>query len=255
MIWKLAVILMLATAVRGTAQIWTLNPVADAFVTTGTLNTLAGNNYGGAGALGISGADASKGLFDSVLLFDLASAKSQFDTLYGVGLWSVQSITLKLTATNPANPIFNAQSTGQFAVTWMQDDSWIEGGGNPGTPDTTTPGAINYNNLPDFLGAGDQAAGTFAFDQTVEGLNGAVATYTLTLGSGLTGDVLGGNLASLHLSAASDSVSYLFNSRSFGTVGSRPLLTITAVPEPSVLTLLGLAAWGAIVTRRRRRED
>ena len=52
------------------------NPTADAFVTTGSANDLATNNYGGAGALALSAAGSSKGEFQSVLRFDTSGAKS-----------------------------------------------------------------------------------------------------------------------------------------------------------------------------------
>ena len=51
---------------------------------------------------------------------------------------------------------------------------------------------------------------------------------------------------------ADPTISYVFNSRNFGIVANRPLLTITAVPAPAPGGLLvgGLAAFH----RRRRRE-
>ena len=50
-------------------------------------------------------------------------------------------------------------------------------------------------------------------------------------------------LDDLRMFAADNAVSYLSDSRSFGTASARPLLTITAVPEPGTLSLalIGLA--------------
>lgn len=251
-------ILLAATALNARAQtIWSgTTNVADAFVTTGPANNLGGNNYGGAGAMAISGPDALRGstfngLFDSVLRFDLAEARALFDAAYGVGLWSVQSVTLRLSTTTPNNPIFNDNSSGQFGVTWMENDGWTEGSGSPMSPGGT---GVTYNTLPGFLGANDQSVGIFSFDAGTGGADGTLLTYTLTPGSGFLGDLAGGSLASFYLSAETDGISYLFNSRSFGTASRRPLLTITAVPEPSTLLLAGLPILGFAASRRRRRE-
>jgi len=43
----IAVLLFLATAIFSHAATFSLNPVADAFVATGPINNLSGNNYGG----------------------------------------------------------------------------------------------------------------------------------------------------------------------------------------------------------------
>src|SRR5689334_8158093 len=96
------------------AATFTLNPSADAFVTTGPTANLSGNNYGGAGALSVAAPGLANGEFQSVLRFDLSGAKSSFDTQFGAGQWSIQSISLALTATAPNNAIFNASAAGQF---------------------------------------------------------------------------------------------------------------------------------------------
>src|SRR5208283_3018409 len=98
---------------------------------------LSGNNYGGAGALSIAAPGLSKGEFQSVLQFDLSGARASFDAQFGAGQWTLQSISLTLTATSPNNSIFNATSAGQFGVSWMQNDSWIEGSGTPASPTMT----------------------------------------------------------------------------------------------------------------------
>src|SRR5690242_3498629 len=82
--------LMVASA---RAAVFTANPVADAFVTTGPSNNLISNNYGGGGTLALSAAGLANGEFQSVLQFDTSGAKSLFDSAYGAGLWSVQSVT------------------------------------------------------------------------------------------------------------------------------------------------------------------
>jgi len=231
---------------------WTANPLADTFVTTGPTNNLVNNNYGTLGALEISGSGATrsgvfKGIFDSVLKFDLASAKTSFDTAYGAGLWTVQSVTLRLsTSTATGNAMFNSNSTGQFSIVWMANDTWAEGTG------AAPADGLTYATLPGFLGAGDQAAGTFTFDNSQNLTDGTTWTYDLAVGSGLSTDALTGGLASFELLAATTGVSYLLNSSNFGTPSRRPLLTITAVavPEPADASLLIGGGLLLLVARR-----
>lgn len=229
-----------------------LNPVADAFVTTGSANNLATNNYGGAGALAISTPGSSQGEFQSVMRFDTSGAKSSFDTLYGAGLWSVQSVTLQLSAAAPNNAIFNANNAGSFELTWMQNDGWTEGTGNPNTPGSS---GITYSALQNtFINTGtDESLGTFSYD----GSSSGTFTYTLNASSGLLSDLLAGDPVSLRLSAADGTVSYFFDSRSFGTAANRPLLDVTAAPEPGTAALLVLGGLLCAIrerTRPRRRQ-
>jgi hypothetical protein len=233
---------------RALGAVASLNPTADAFVTTGTANSLVANNYGGAGALALSAAGLAKGEFQSVLRFDTSTAKSTFDGLYGAGSWSLQSVTLQLTAALPNNAIFNANSAGAFGVSWMQNDGWVEGSGNPNAPTTS---GITYNSLPSFLDPTDEALGTFNYS----GSSSGTFTYTLNLSSGFAADLLAGNLVGLRLSAADSGVSYFSDSRSFGTATSRPFLNITAVPEPGTAILLVIVGFlGAARGAARRRH-
>jgi hypothetical protein len=217
------------------AATFDLSPTMDTFVTTGPSGNLSGNNFGSAGALSIAASGLTQGEFQSVLQFDLSAARSSFDAQFGAGQWNIQSITLSLTAAAPLNPIFNASAAGQFGVAWMQNDSWVEGTGNPSTPTTT---GITYSILPSFTSGGEQSLGTFSFAGGTSG----TAAYTLGLSPGLLADATAGNLLSLHLSAADNTVSYLFDSRNFGTATARPLLSVVAVPEPQVSSLLAVGA-------------
>src|SRR5436190_7014118 len=79
---------------NGLAATFMLNPVADAFVTTGPSGNLSNNNYGGAGALSVAAPNLSQGEFQSVLQFNLSGAKSAFDSQFGAGQWTIQSVTL-----------------------------------------------------------------------------------------------------------------------------------------------------------------
>lgn len=224
-------------ALHAGAATFSLNPSIDAFITTGPIGNLSVSNYGGAGALSVAAPGLAKGEFQSLLQFDLSGAKSSFDTTFGAGQWSLQSITLQLSATPPNNAIFNSSAAGQFSITWLVNNSWTEGTGTPAAPGST---GITFSTLPSIRSVGDQNLGTFSFDG---GTSGA-ANYSLTLASGFAADAQGGGVISLDLAAADTGVSALFSSRSVTTSSLRPLLTLTAsVPEPGAipLALLGLS--------------
>ena len=236
-LYRLAIIIAapLLYAPPCSAATFSLNPSADTFVTSGPSGNLSGNNYGGAGALSVAAPGLAQGEFQSVLMFSLSGAKSSFDTQFGAGLWTIQSITLQLTAAPPNNAIFNASAAGHFTIARMQNDSWTEGTGTPQTPTTT---GLTLSTLPNFLGVADENLGTFSFNGATSG----ASTYTLGLTPSFSADALAGNTVSLRMLAADSTVSYLFDSRTFNTASARPLLTITAVPEPGSLALglLGL---------------
>jgi hypothetical protein len=207
-----------------------INPSADAFVAAGPTGNLSNNNYGGAGAVSIAAPNLSQGEFQNVLQFNLSTVKTAFDSQFGVGQWSVQSVTLQLTAAAPNNAIFNTSVAGQFSISWMQNDAWTEGTGTPQAPTTT---GITFSTLNTFLGPADESLGTFSFNGGTSGNS----IYTLGLTPSFSSDLLVGNNVSLRMFAADTAVSALFDSRNFGTASARPLLTITAVPEPTSLAL------------------
>lgn len=157
-----------------------------------------------------------------------------------MGQWTLQSVTLQLTSTANNNPNFyNPTAAGQFGISWLRNDSWLEGTGAPATP--TTDGITHDSLLNTFLdSANDQALGTFIFGGGSSGAN----SYQLDLASGLIADVLAGDHLSLRLFATDANVSYLFNSRSISTSANRPALIVSVVPEPGGLALIcvGLAA-------------
>ncbi len=252
-------LLTLTTGASWAQSIWSGNPTADAFVATGSAGNPAGtdltaNNYGGAGALAISPAGSVKGRSESLLKFDLAPARTQFDAEYGPGAWQISSITLSLVSNfgtagaQPNNGIFKSVSAGSFAITWLSDDTWTEGTGNPGNP--TTDG-VSFASLTSILTAPTDAVGTYLYSPPG---NNVASVWSLDLTGGLMADAMSGEALSLLLSPADSSVGYYFNSRTFGTVGNRPILTVTAVPEPSSLLLLVAGAAFVIRWHRRRRE-
>ena len=231
------------------AALFTLEPSADAFVTTGPFGNLRANNYGGAGALGVSAPGHSAGEFQSVLRFNFAGARSSFDSQFGAGQWVVQAVQLQLAEATPGNSTFNANSAGQFHISWMQSDSWLEGTGRPSLP--TTDG-VTFSTLPGFISAQDQDLGTFSFP----GGSGITARYLLGLGSGLTAEILAGADADLRTYAdAGNGVSFLFHSRSYiRDTSAHPLLTISAVAVPEPGTAALIAVGGAILFSFRGRR-
>lgn len=246
----LAIILVVAVQALHAAT-FSLTPVADAYVATGPSNNLRDNNYGAAGALSVAAPGLPDGEFQSVLRFDLAGARGSFDALFGAGQWTVQSVSLQLNATLPNNAVFNANAAGSFNVSWMQNDSWVEGAGGNTIPSTI---GISYNSLINTFvnNAADQPLGTFSY-----GGGTGPATHSLTASPGLLNDIQSGGLASMRLFAADASVSYLVNSRNFGTAANHPLLTIdaVAVPEPAPFALLAIfaAIFGAARMLRHKR--
>lgn len=222
-----------------------LNPAQDAFVSSANSTS----NYGAAGALLVNAAGLPKGEFDSLLKFDFASAKSSFDLTFGVGQWAIQSVTLQLTSASPGNPIFNSPAAaGAFTLTWMQNDSWVEGTGTPSLP--TTDG-VTFGTLPGFRGGSDQLLGTYSFPGGTSGNN----TYTLGLNGSFVADATAGNLVSLLALPADSAIVYTTNSENFTTAASRPVLTVTAfgVPEPGIAGLLFAGVGAGLLPRRRRR--
>ena len=256
--WTVLAVVLLAFGTSHAVTTVTLQPDnsgtsnADAFVTTGSItDDLSGNNYGAAGAMGVSAA-LPNGTFASLLRFDLSSATSTFNSTYGTGGWSINSIALQLTTTTANNPIFNPGQPGTFDVKWISSNAWVEGTGNPKNPSST---GVNWT---DFAGltSGAQPEGVFNVSNVGDGVT---ASYTLSPSSGLLFALQTGSQASLALTAdpTDSTMSALFNSRDFGTPGRRPALIITAsataVPEPGRAMLLMLGAVCAL--QRRRRTD
>ena len=228
---------------KGACATFSQNPSADAFVTPGPTGNLSNNNYGGAGALSIAAPGLSQGEFQSVLQFGLSAAKTSFDAQFGVGQWTIQSVTLQLTATAPGNPIFNSSAAGQFSVSWMQNDTWTEG---TGTPQTPTTAGITFATLSNFVSGADELLGTYGFNGATNGN----ATYTLNLTPSFSADILAGGTLSLRMFAANNSVSYLSDSRNFGGASVRPLLTVTAVPEPRQLGFIACGLYFSMLCGR-----
>jgi hypothetical protein len=233
---RTAAVWLAATMALGTwscgATTLSTGAIADAFVATGSTGSLSSSNFGGAGALAVSAGNLPQGEFQSVVKFDLSGVASSFNALYGAGLWTVESVTLQLSASPHNNAIFNNIAAGQFDVSLMQNNSWVEGTGSGGKP---TSDGISINSLRGTYinNATDQALGTFSF----AGGSSGTANYALNLSSSLINDLLTGNEASLRLFAADNQVSYLFSSHESGPA---PTLVIDVMPEPGTLAIFGV---------------
>ena len=123
------------TVAAGAAVFSTNLPDKDAFV-----RSLAPTfNYGGGGALSVSGANATisnptNGAFDSFVSFNSAAMVASFNSAFGTGNWVITSATLNLIINGlPGSPLFNLGS-GSFAIRWIANDTWVEGTGIPMTP-------------------------------------------------------------------------------------------------------------------------
>jgi len=227
------------------------NPIMDAFVTTGAGGSLVNSNYGGAGVLGVAASGLPQGEFQSVLQFDLSGAFNSFNSQFGAGDWTVQSVTLRLSSAPANNGILNTPAAGHFTVYRMVDNLWTEGNGAPASPSST---GITYNSLQSLINNSvDENLGTFSYNGAASGAN----NYTLQVTSGFIADLMGGNDESFRLAAADSSVSYLFNSRNFNNSANWPQLTIVAVPEPGAVWVLAMggAMAGCVGILRRRVQN
>jgi len=240
-----SVLLGAASALGAT---FSTNPTMDALITTGPTGNLVNNNYGGAGSLSLSAAGLEMGELQSVLQFNFAGAVSAFNTQFGEGQWSIESVSLRLTAANANNAIFNSPASGTFSISWMQNDLWQEGTGTPASPGAS---GITFSSLQTtFISPNDENLGSFTFNGATSG----ASTYTLGPSAGVLSDIVSGGDVSLRLFAADSAVSGVFSSRNFGTAANRPLLTIVAVPEPDTIALLSLGLMAATAWRRRIRQ-
>jgi PEP-CTERM motif len=241
---RLLLIAGLFTSFSHAATTLSTTPTQDTTIATGVSNAFINNNYGGAGAFSVSGTGAGKGAADGVLSFNVASITSGFDTQYGAGNWTINSVVLGLVAQPPgSNNLFNSSNVaGTFHVDWVPNDSWVEGTGNPNAPTST---GLTWANAS--LGTAESLG-----DQSYNGNTGAMS-FNLTPSAGLLGDIANGSTATLELSAVSSTLSGVFASRNNGTSSNWPVLSITAsaVPEPGRMMLVMLGALGLCVRRRK----
>lgn len=213
--------------------VWFTNSFsADAFVRAAA-PTL---NYGGAGALSVSGSNAVNGIgttngaFDSFIRLNGAAMVSNFNLAFGTSNWHINAAKLSLTELGaPANTLFN-RGTGSFEIRWIANDTWLEGTGTPNAP---TMDGIDYNNEPTLLNSNtDLSLGTF----TNAGVDGPLIFWLALPDAFLTNLCAGGDVG-LFLTATDERVGFTFDSRSFQTTSARPALEVSAVSIPGISTL------------------
>ncbi len=223
---------------------------ADAFLSGASPNL----NFGSAGTLAIAPASSGKGEFDSVIMFNTASAVSQFNTTYGAGNWTITGLKLSLASNYgtqgavPNNNLLNMVSGGSFGIDWLANDSWVEGtGGGNGAAN----GAVSFNSISNLLSPGYDSLGTYNY--TPPG-NNVYANYSLLLDANLVSDAAAGGAVSLYFYAADNQVSYLFNSREFASNHPELTVTVAPVPEPTAAALLAVSLGGFLFSRRQGRK-
>ena len=236
----------------------------DAFLASGSPSNPQGSdltslNYGGAGTLAIAPASSPNGAFDSIIKFNTASAVSQFNTMYGAGNWQITGLQLSLASNfgtqgaHPNNNVFNNVNTGSFEVDWMGYDGWTEGtGSGSGTSGYPNNSQVSYNSISTLFSGGSDSLGTFTY--TPPG-NGVYANYNLGLDANMMADVMAGGDVSLYFYAADNQISYLFNSREFGSGHPELNITVDVVPEPGTVALLGVSLGGLMLARRRSKKQ
>jgi hypothetical protein len=220
-------ILLIAVSTVRAAIFATNTPDKDAFV-----RALAPtSNYGGAGALSISGTNATgnstNGAFDSFMSFNTSAMVSNFNTLFGASNWVITSATLNLTANpNPGNAIFNS-GTGMFQIRWIANDTWAEGTGNPNLPTTN---GITYAQENSILNSNmDVSLGAFDFS------GAAKLSCPLGLPAAFATSMRAGGEVGLFMTAIDPAIGYVFYSRNYaGNPSALPSLVVSAALQPVI---------------------
>jgi hypothetical protein len=205
----------------------TVNPDADAFVRSATPFA----NYGGAGAIAVSGATAvngsnqQNGAFDSLMRFPMSNVVASLESTLATHDWLILRATLKLTEmAAPPSPIFN-RGVGAFEIRWLASDSWIEGTGIPITP--TTNGVV-WNDISTLLNQGtDVSLGHF----TNSGAD-ARLSFDLFLKDPFLSDMRGGGHVTFYFTAISPQIGFTADSRSFVISNDLPVFEIVAAANP-----------------------
>jgi hypothetical protein len=222
----LALLVYSFTHFSGRAATFPATATADTFVRAQAPTI----NYGGAGALAVSGADAANaggvknGQFDTFLRFSLSAMVSQFDQEFGPNGWTITGALLRVTEVGaPINTIFN-RGVGGFDVLWVDQDDWLEGSGGPNAPATT---GLNQTEALALL----ETATTVNLGSFTNALRDDRLGLPLSLPAGFASDLVAGGEVTLHLTATSATTGFTFYARNFGSVTARPVLEISAGPS------------------------
>jgi hypothetical protein len=202
-------------------------PEADAFVRF--VDPFA--NYGGAGAIAVSGPTAvngsnqQNGAFDSLMRFPMSNVVASLDSTLATHDWLVLRATLKLTEmATPPSPIFN-RGVGSFEIRWLASDSWIEGTGIPIAPTTN---GVAWNDIPSLLNpATDVSLGQFTNSGT-----DARLSFVLSLKEPFLSDIRAGGRVTFYFTAISPQMGFTADSRSFVLVNEFPMLELAVAVNP-----------------------
>jgi hypothetical protein len=205
----------------------TINPEADAFVRAAD----PFGNYGGAGAIAVSGPTAvngsnqPNGAFDSLMRFPMSNVVASLDSTLATHDWLVLSATLKLTEMGaPPSPIFN-RGVGAFEIRWLASDSWIEGTGIPVAPTTN---GVAWNDIPSLLNPStDVSLGQFTNSGT-----DARLSFVLSIKEPFLSDIRSGGHLTLYFTAISPQIGFTADSRSFVLSNDFPVLEFVAAVNP-----------------------
>jgi len=240
---KLTCLFAAALPISLTATPTTISQVvsADTYVSSGQPTS----NFGTMGAMEIAVPTASQNRTEeSLIRFNTSAIESAFNTDYGVGDWTITSLTLSLFSNfstagqQPGNSSFNQIAAGGFELDWLSNDSWSETG-------------ITWNTLPSVLpGTGGNALdslGDFYWPAT----GSSSANWTLSLDPNLVNDITTGSLVTIFgQPTAGSTVGYLFNTLNNNPAYLNVTADVTATPEPSALAL-SACGLGALVAVRR----
>src|SRR6185436_8066346 len=152
LLMRTLIIAVLAAADYAGAQavIVSVTPDADSFIRSAA----PASNYGGAGALSVSGSAAvnsssqQNGLFDALIRFPTSNVVSSLNQAFGSSDWLVTGFRLLVTEmAAPDNAMFN-RGVGGFEIRWLAADDWLEGTGKPMAP---TNNGVAWQDLPTIL--------------------------------------------------------------------------------------------------------
>ncbi len=236
--------LLLAEPVVAQTFVATLKPDADTFARS----FAPASNYGGGGALSISGSNAvngsavQNGLFDALLRFPMNGLVASINAGLGQTNWVIARARLVVTETGiPDNDIFN-RGVGGFEIRWLSFDNWVEGSGRPTMPSAN---GLAWQDLVGITGTNvETSLGTF----TNSGTDGQ-KSFPLTLEPHFAAKAMAGGELTLRLTAADPNVGFTFNSRNFGNTGVQPFLQITAAIDPRAAIQNIVLSNGAVVVR------
>src|SRR6185437_12339713 len=140
----------IAAANISRAALFTNSISIDAFVRS---NAPAAN-YGGAGAVTVSGSTATNasgtvnGVADTFIRFNTSALVTSLNSTFGPNNWIINGVILRVVEMGAPNNNIFTRGKGIFEIRWTSNDSWTEGTGMPMTP--TTDG-IAYNDEPPLL--------------------------------------------------------------------------------------------------------